>query len=334
VAIRQRRLSVIARVDVTLGTQPASIYIKAHRNPGAPASRVHRKARLEYDTLCHLHERFGPVAGCAVVRPIAFFPEHLTVVTEAGAGANLHQLVKKSAVRWRSRAGLDAAGEHCRMAGVWLRHFQTITDQVCQAPLPRAQMVEWIEADVAQCVALGLPARDGAALVAFARARLAAVGDRPFPVVGQHPDYQPDNVLVSPGRATVLDFTSFQHGTPFSDVARFAAALDFLAKSPLYPRGRCRSLAAAFLDGYGGVADEHRPAVMISLIHHMARGARTVASWPRPALLRRAVERQTMRFLARWGRELCAAGDAFLDTIGARTPADRREPRAHREMVR
>jgi hypothetical protein len=72
--------------------------------------------------------------------------------------------------------------------------------------------------------------------------------------------------------------------------------------------------------------------VVVSLIHHMVRAARTVASWPRPALLRSAVERQTMRFLAGWWRELSAAGDALLDVLGA--PDDgQREPRARQEIT-
>jgi aminoglycoside phosphotransferase (APT) family kinase protein len=320
-SIARRRLSEIARVEVALGRSATTIYVKAHRNPNAPPARLHRKARLEFDTLSHLYERFGPVPGCAVVRPIAFLPDYLAVVTEAGTGENLHRLVKKCAVVWGSRAAMASAMAHCRGAGVWLRHFQTITDQGRQEPLPLGQWLEWIEADVALCVKLGLSTSDGAGLVDSARARIAALADRRFAVVGQHPDYQPDNVLVSPRGVTVLDFTSFQYGSPISDVARFVASLDFLGKSPLFPRRRLRVLAAAFLGGIGEDTTAIRPALVLSLIHHMVRAARTVASWPRSPLLKGVVERQTMRFLAGWQRELATAGDAFIDVIRAADPS-------------
>ena len=331
--LQQRRLSEIARVDVALGPSTTSIYVKVHRNPNAPPARVYRKARLEYDTLRHLHERFGGVPGCAVVRPIAFLPEYLAVVTEAVAGDNLHRLIKRRAAVWGGPAGQATAVEHCRMAGVWLRHFRTITDQGRQEPLPLRQLLEWIEGDVALCVKLGLPASDGAGLVDCARARADLLRDRPFPVVGQHPDFQPDNVLVSPGGVTVLDFTSFQYGAPFSDVGRFVASLEFLAKSPFYPRRRLRALAAAFQRGQSEGAAVPKPALVLYLIHHMVRAARTVGSWPRPPLVKRAVERQTMRFLAGWWRELSSAGDAFIDVIEAQHPSPPRELSARREIV-
>jgi aminoglycoside phosphotransferase (APT) family kinase protein len=327
-----RRLSEIARVDMAFGLSRASIYVKVHRNPGAPLSRLQRKARIEFETLRHLHERFGAVPGCAVVRPIAFFPEHLAVVTEAFEGQNLHRLLKRHAAVWSGRAGQRAAAEHCRMAGVWLRHFQAITDQGRQEPLPGGQLLEWIEADVALCVKLGLSPADGAGLVDCVRARIAALRDYRFAVVGQHPDFQPDNVLVSPRGVTVLDFTSFQHGAPFSDIARFAASLEFLGKSPLYPRRRLRGLAAAFLRGYGEGATATKPAMVLYFIQHMVRAARTVGSWPRPPGLKRIVERQTMRFLAGWWRELSRAGDGYIDAIVASDRSSGGEPPARREI--
>ena len=331
--VQRRRLSEIARVDLALGTSMASVYVKVHQHPTSPPSRVHRKARLEFDTLGHLYEQFHSVPGCAVVRPIAFFPEYVAVVTEAAAGENLHRLLKREVAAWRGRADQAAASEHCRRAGVWLRHFQEITDQGAQEPLPFGPLLESIEADVALCVRLGLPAGAGTQLVDRARACRAALGARPFAVVGQHSDFQPDNVLLTPTAITVLDFTSFQHGAPFSDVARFVATLEFLGKSPLYPRRRLRALVAAFLHGYAGEAAAVKPAMILFLVHHMVRTARMVGSWPHSPLVKRLVERQTMRFLAGWWDELSRGGGAFLAGIGAQHPSRRSEPTARRETT-
>jgi hypothetical protein len=178
---------------------------------------------------------------------------------------------------------------------VWLRHFQAITDQGRQEPLPVGLLLEWIEADVALCVKLGLPAKDGAALVNGARARIAALGDRRFAVVGQHPDYQPDNVLVSPGGVTVLDFTSFQHA-PLQRRRSLRGGVEFLSRAR---STRGASAASPRLPPLRGRRHHREPAMAVYLIQHMVRAA---GRWVLAATagLKPSLEWETMRFLGWW----------------------------------
>jgi hypothetical protein len=295
-----RRLSEVARVELGFPASTVDVYVKVHRHPNAPADRVHRKAQLEYDTLSYLYERLQGVPGCSVVRPIAFFPEHPTVVTEAVQGRNLHGLVKRDGVVWRPGAGLVRLERHCRDAGTWLRHFQGLTDQGRTERMPVEALLRRMREDLEFCVAHGLRANRAADLAAFAEARGARIGDRSFPVVGQHPDFQPDNVLVCADGVTVLDFTSFRYGAPLSDVARFVAHVEVLRKNPLYTRSRTDRLSRAFLDGYGWGRGDSADGFLVYLAFFVVRAVRTAVTWRWHPLVQALARRRAIRFLDAW----------------------------------
>jgi Ser/Thr protein kinase RdoA (MazF antagonist) len=308
--VQRRRLSDVAEVELALGTSTVRIYVKHHRKAAADIERVREKAGLEFRMLGILQDRFRDVSGCAVARPIAFFPDLITVVTEAVEGANLHHLIKRQAAVWRPLADVEALRGHCRAAGAWLRRFQDATATGETASPPAGFILQHLRGDLEQCVGLGFA--DGLAreLLAFVEDRLGRVARRAYPVVGQHPDFQPDNVLVAPGRVTGLDFTSFRHGSPYSDVARFVVSVEFFAKSPLYRRARMRGLAAAFLGGYGWRGGEDDTALLPHAVLHIVRAARMASAWPGP--MRRLVAAGVIRFLTAWTREMLHRGEAWV----------------------
>lgn len=305
--LQRRRLSDVARVELAFPASTVAIYVKSHRKAGVPADGVRVKAEREFETLADLYPRFLDVPGCGVARPIAYFPEYMTVVTSEVRGQNFHALLKRKAAWWRrGEWDLSARGQ---AAGHWLRNFQHFTGQGRSEPLPVDELLAEIRADVARCVDQGMPAADAEALLADARARAARVQDHLVPVVGQHPDYQPDNILIADNGVTVIDFTSFQHGAPQSDVARFVAGVLFLAKSPFYPWSRMQRVAAAFLRGYGETPEDTGDALMLYATVFMVRAAGAVAAWPHRALVRRAMVGRTMRFLSAWSRAVAGGSN-------------------------
>src|SRR5262245_61311008 len=186
--VRPRRLSDVALVDLAVASQPLRLFVKVHKKSRASIDRVREKAGIEYDTLRMLHQRFVAFPGYGVVRPVAFFPEELTVITEAAEGDNLHQVIKMATPAWRPSSGLERPLSACRDAGVWLRHFQAITGQPAPAPLPIEWLLGGLRSDLAACEAFGLPQRASRRLLGFAEDRTLALGARQLAVTGQHPD--------------------------------------------------------------------------------------------------------------------------------------------------
>jgi hypothetical protein len=309
IRLAARRLSDVAEITLAFPDTSLRLFVKAHRKPGSPVERVRAKAQLEFDMLRQLHERFSTTPGYDVVRPIAFFPGEMVVVTEAARGENLHGLIKRQARGWPPAGRIDALRARCRMAGVWLRHFQAFTRVERTASLPADGIMEQLHADLRACVAAGLRPAVAQRLAEFCADQLESDGARRFPVVGEHPDYTPDNVLCSSDSVTVLDFTSFRLGCASSDVARFLAALAFLGKNPLYRPATIRTLADAFLGGYGWQDLGPTPGWRAYLGRYMVQAVRTATTWPYPAPLRRLVSLRAVMFLSAWTRRFTTADD-------------------------
>jgi len=319
VTLVARRHSDIARVELNFGGSTRKIYVKLHkkpqRRPHTSLETVRQMARREFELLTDQCEKFRAIPGCSVPRPIAFFPEQMAVVTEEAEGENLHRLIKKGASMWRSGAEIERLKEHCHAGGVWLDHFQRFTTQEQGQPLPADFLLGELRSDLKICVRMGMPGDSAIKALAFFEEQIRGVGDQPLPVVGEHPDFQPDNILISPGEITVLDFTNFRYGTRYNDVARFLVSLDFLSKNPLYSRQKVRSLMTAFLKGYGWRPGEQDRALNAYLMRCMAQTVATVSTWPYPALLKPIMERRTIRYFSAWCQRIIEAGDIFIENI-------------------
>jgi Ser/Thr protein kinase RdoA (MazF antagonist) len=200
----------------------------------------------------------------------------------------------------------------CERSGVWLRHFQAITDQAAPAPVPADTLLGHIDRLLDACGPVGVPGDDRAAILDFCHRRLDGVRARSFPVVGAHPDFQPDNIVIGPDGITVLDFTSFRHSPPCSDPARFIAALEFLAKHPLYDPGALRALGAAFLRGYGARDPALDGVLAVYVLRYVLLAATALAELRASALVQSAIHQRGRRFLTTWCRQFLATGGAHV----------------------
>ena len=319
VTVTSRRHCDIAWAELKFDGSTARICVKFPKDPkkrsNTPQERVGQDASVEFNALSHLYERFRRVPGCSVVRPIAFFPEEMAVVTEEVEGENLHDLIKKMARLWLAGSEVEVLSAHCRACGVWLRHFQEFTIQPYQAMLPVRKIMEQLRSHLEVCIEMGLPRAESIHLMTFCEEQLRSVEGRDFPVVGEHPDFQPDNILLSPAGVTVLDFTNFRYGSAYNDVARFLASLDFLQKNPLYPRGGVHTLIAAFLQGYGWRQNEMDAGLTVYLIRYMVQATRTVRKWSYPNPVKRLVERRAIGYLSAWCRRVIGARNALGENV-------------------
>jgi len=319
VSVMPRRHSDVARATLHFDGSMTAVYVKLHkrpkRRPDTPLETVLEHARREYDILSAHYEKFRRIPGYSVPRPVAFFPEEIAVVTEEVKGDNLHHLIKKKARLWQGDSEIDTLKTHCRECGVWLSHFQALTSEQRRAKLPVGDIQEQLRTDLETCVKMGLPRADAMRLFRFCQARLRKLEAREFPVVGEHPDFQPDNVVLSRAGVTVLDFTNFRYGSACNDVARFLVSLDFLSKNPFYGPRTIHALMAAFLEGYGWKRGEMDAGVLVYLIRHMALAVATVSTWTYPPLVKRFWQRRAAAFLSAWSRNLIEAADDFVERI-------------------
>jgi aminoglycoside phosphotransferase (APT) family kinase protein len=253
-ALDSRRLSDIGRATLDVDGTRVELFIKFHKHPTSPESSVAAKAAREFDTLRWLAEAITAVPGCAVARPVAYFPEWKAVVTERAEGENLYELLNRPLRTLLGPVRRQAAG-WCERAGAWLRGFQTVTARGETRPFDADAFRAESETLLARCRALGLaPMADHVA--AWMAPRLDRLAGTELAVVGQHPDFQPQNVLIAPDCVTVIDFTSFKYGDRYHDVACFLTFLDSRSKHPCVSRAHLRELRDGFLRGYGMFADD------------------------------------------------------------------------------
>jgi aminoglycoside phosphotransferase (APT) family kinase protein len=233
---------------VQLDGSSTEIYIKFHKHPYSPEERVRAKAQLEYETLRRLSEAFASIPGCSVARPIAYFSEYKAVVTEKADGKNLHTLLNRplrSLLRIDAKKGM----EWCYQAGRWLRKFQEVTKRPEKEKFASESFRGEVEGLAKRCGTLGFSPLSARRILSWARSELERVGEPELQVVGQHPDFQPQNILVTSNGITVLDFTSFKYGNRYHDVACFLTFLDSRLKHPLFSKAQIHRLREGFLRG-------------------------------------------------------------------------------------
>jgi hypothetical protein len=248
-SLESRRLSDLARVKLQTDGSSTEIFVKFHKHPQSPEARVRAKAQREFETLIWLREAFAAVPGCSVVRPVAYFSECKAVVTERADGANLGALLNRP---FHSLLGFHRRREAgwCYQAGRWLRKFQTLTARSDKERFPSDCFWSEIDELIRRGGALGFPPPLMDQISSRFRSQLTRAGERELEVVGQHPDFQPQNILVGAKGITVLDFTSFKYGNRYHDVASFLTFLDSRSKHPAFRKARMEELQQSFLQGY------------------------------------------------------------------------------------
>jgi hypothetical protein len=297
--VTARPLSDLGRVELSFDGTVRVMYVKVpRRTPATILGPAERKARVEFETLRSLYEGFATRPGYAVVKPIAFFAQHGAVVTEAGQGANLYAVLKAKAVLWRPFPDLATLEDYSRRCGVWLAHFQALTRRPSTESMSWEAVLERFRGDVRKCVAAGFSAAEGKRLTEAFQRQIASVRGTTVDMAGMHPDFQPDNVLVSSEGVTVLDFASFQHGPVWSDPARFAVTVAFLARLPGYPKARMDRLVGAFFDGYG-VSSANGPGMSLYALRSLVRVA-AGACRPSTSPLGGIRRRWAIRYLGTW----------------------------------
>jgi aminoglycoside phosphotransferase (APT) family kinase protein len=203
-----------------------------------------------------------------VVRPVAYFSDFKAVVTEKVDGTELHTLLNRPL---QSLLGFNRkkTEKWCYEAGRWLRKFQELTARPEKEKFDTDRFRGEVEGSIRSCEALGFSSLSARRVLSWVQSELDRVGEPMLDVLGQHPDFHPQNILVTPQGITVLDFTSFKYGNRYHDTAYFLTFLDSRAKHPFFSKARIDCLRQSFFRGYR-LLSCHDPLLRLHRLKEMA----------------------------------------------------------------
>jgi len=258
--------SQVSRLRVMAGGKARTLYLKRLKHFGATAEQAANRTLAEYRTLGEVaalfdsHERYG------VARPVAVSPAHAAILLEEAEGTSLMRLIGTSS-KWYARGDQEAMERYCRLAGEWLREFQSLTRQSSRE-FDLERLVGYCDARFYVLISdarTGIDEPFRARFEAALRRRHQENKAKLDLITGCHHDYSPHNIIAARDRISVIDFGEFDYDCHLYDVCRFWFQLECMKSSPLFRPGRITQLQAAFLSSYGGSIDPRDPAFQLIL---------------------------------------------------------------------
>lgn len=238
-------------IRLELDSRNREIFVKVFDDPRKTLEK--RIAIAEAVNRFHQYaqQRFSPL-GCLGVAPlIGPFPAQPVVVVEKVSGTLLARLLRNGV--WKSSfSGNDSKIENTlERVGRWLRVFHDEPD-----PVLRPVSLERVLESVLR-IFDGLPAPPYNAVLRskvekFCSRSLERTTVRELPVVTQHGDFLPQNIIVEGDKIYGLDFNAVRvDADGLEDLSTFIAYLELFSKLPICSRRIIKRWRASFLRGYG-----------------------------------------------------------------------------------
>ena len=235
-------------------------------------------------------------AGIAVPRPIDYVEDLGLLVTEFVPGEKLGSIVRRTCGLFSPPEAHERAAALVSRCGRGLRALHAVTATGAFTPVPDALSGKIADTHRYLLEQRWLAPSDLPGLPETVRSALALLDGCSWPVVRQHGDFCPGNVIVCEGRPTVIDFTFASESVAASDLGRFFAALDHFNPYPanlLFDFRVLGRLRSALLDGYFGADGNitgaeallvHLYRLRNLLVHFRSRGPSFLARGGRPGL--------------------------------------------------
>ena len=169
------------------------------------------------------------------MRPIACFPEELTIVTGEAVGPMLSEVLARRAVGWPRPSVVRELSQLLYRVGAWLKAAQAALPE--DRPLDREAMRTYLDKRFTDLEAPGVIRLTTSGRDAIARYRdrllrdASAEGLRP---VWIHADFCPENIITRGGDITVLDFMMAKTGTIYHDLAHLFMHLEAMQVKPWF----------------------------------------------------------------------------------------------------
>jgi len=139
---------------------------------------------------------------------------------------------------------------YCHSCGEWLQTFQNITDTHKTLKLREVGLIERITEDFRRWNLLSIKSKTQSRILNYLEEKIEEFGSEEIPIIGQHGDFIPFNVIAGNKQTIVLDFPYYRDGPVYEDLARFYAVLITMPKNIIYRYRDMKTLTEAFLEGY------------------------------------------------------------------------------------
>ena len=250
----RRRYNNLLQIEVQFSDRKWRGYIKIRKprpdtDYSSPAGRMQR----EFDLLSELHTVFGNHPHTRTVRPVAYYPECLAMITEEAPGRDMLSELLPQIGFLPHRSAVQDMESACRLCGQWLSEFQAVTVAEREKVFSLDEMREYVDQRLVTIVKRRLSGFDESMrqrALHFFDSLAELVPLRDLTVSSIHADFTTANILISKDQITIIDFEMSEQGSVIHDVVAFWHKLHLLAIDPRYSSRKAMRACQAFLDGY------------------------------------------------------------------------------------
>lgn len=266
-----REGSRLLRVRIRTDSESFFAYVKLYNVDGCTPEYIglmRQRGVRDFETTRRVHLLMQSVSGISTLRPIAFLPDHLAVVTEEVHGTTLGQLLTKKAGWYQEREPLDDLCTVMARIGVWLRTVQTL--DVPSARFSLDGMREYLDVRLGRLVRHGgLAAQERCGILSFFDERCADVAEADLQEVVIHGDLSPSNVMIAGTNVTVLDFEMWRTGSVFHDLSRIYHQIELRKLKPWFKPSALDRLLEATITGFDPTLSPERPLFELLTLQHV-----------------------------------------------------------------
>lgn len=210
-----------------------------------------QRLQTEFEVAQQLRAALPEQAQFAFVRPVAYYPELLALVTEESRGRVLAEIISDACKPWALRKALEQTVLHCRRAGQALAAMQAATRSA--TPFDPDEFLDYVKLRLQRLLestSVPFSSNDYKLVRNFLERALLVLPAEQLTQCGCHSDYAPFNLLADEERVTVLDFSMFKTGSCYNDVTYFHHRVEGYLHKPIYRTDAIRTVQRAFLEGY------------------------------------------------------------------------------------
>ncbi len=249
---------------------PRALYAKVFRPSRQNLQNQQKyldRLQTEFEVAKQLRASLHEQREAAIVRPVAYYPELLALVTEEAAGNGLAEIIIAACKRWSLRNALNQAVLHCRRAGIALAAIQAATR--ASRRFNAEELLEYAQIRLQRLRdndTVPFSSEDYKRIWNFLEHALAKIPRAQLGQCGCHGDYAPFNLLADKERVTVLDFSMFKTGSCYNDATYFHHRVEGYLHKPIFSASAIRAVQSAFLEGYNQASNRARDPIEKDLL--------------------------------------------------------------------